>query len=99
MREDLRFDIAAFSDAVKEYQDLIEDMEKVQKTLEQELLELKNTYWKSEAGEKFQKQYEQNWKKNVETYTQFLSHLKETLESAREQYQALYQRAKGLKPF
>lgn len=96
MSVDLRFDIGAFSDAAKEYEDIITDMNRIKEELEKELEELKSTNWNSEAGTEFQNQYESTWKKNVETYTDFMQHLINNLVEVESQYSQLYNRAQNI---
>lgn len=96
MGVDLKFETTAFQKAVEGYQVIIEDMNAIKEDLEKELEELQETHWNSEAGKEFQKQYSDTWKKNVETYTDFLTHLSEDLKDVESQYQALYERAKNL---
>lgn len=96
MGADLRFDTDDFQKAIDDYRELIDGMNDLKDKLQKELESLKSTYWVSEAGEKFQNQYESTWKKNVETYTDFLEHLKNTLDTVKKQYKALYDRANKL---
>lgn len=95
-KADLRFDIEAFQRAMAEYKDLIDKMTEIKDTLERQLEDLESTSWKSQAGEKFQRHYEKTWKKNVETYTDLLTHLTDTLGVVKGKYESLYGRAREL---
>ena len=93
---DLRFDTAAFQKAIEDYRTVIDEMTAIKDELQEHLTDLKDNSWQSTAGAMFLEHYKGTWKENIETYTNFLLHLTETLEEVSGRYEALYERAQLL---
>jgi WXG100 family type VII secretion target len=89
MASDLKFDIDAFSKAISKYENIAEQLKSIEKDVKQTISDLKTQYWKSEAGEAFDKLYNEEWVAHVEQYVTVLGELNKLLKKARTDYQAV----------
>lgn len=89
MASDLKFDVDAFSTAINEYNSVSEELMKIKCDLETQLQNLKDGYWKTQAGEAFLNQYNQGWADNVQKYILVLQELAKLLKRAQSDYSQL----------
>lgn len=93
---DLKVDTDAIQTAITEYESIYTDINTLKEDLKKTIEDLKTVYWQSEGGEAFFKKYDDGWVKNVDVYLKVLEFLKNELENAKGEYEALIKNAEAL---
>ena len=83
---DLKYETEHMYYTSSKYRKIASTMLSLQKTLKKEIEDLKNTYWKSDAGDEFQKMYQDGWSGNVDKYVATLNEMADQLDKAAREY-------------
>lgn len=87
----ISIDLDKLNKAIQEYANIINDFKTAIKQTEQAIDILKNTDWKSGASTAYFMQYEDTWKKNMETRIKILEHLLKCMIFAKLEYESIYE--------
>lgn len=79
---DLKYDTETMKNTANKYRDIANTMTDLQKILKNQIADLKNIYWKSDAGTAFQEMYENGWADNVDKYVAILNEMAKQLDAA-----------------
>lgn len=90
MANKLKIDLLELNSTISNYKKGINDFEIMKKNLESAVDLLKNSGWNSAASNKYFESFDETWKKNMETHILILNYLKECLEEAQKEYDAVY---------
>lgn len=82
----LKYDTGTMRETASKYREIARTMTKLQNTLKKQIADLKSVYWKSDAGDAFQKMYEGNWADNVNKYVAVLDEMANQLDTAANEY-------------
>lgn len=83
---DLKYDTDSMRTVASEYRAIAEKMSTLEVTLKNAISELKDEYWRSDAGDAFQEMYEEDWAKNVDKYVLVLGEMARQLDIAADDY-------------
>ncbi len=86
---DLKFNTEDMRNSAQQYRSIAEELANVKKTLKQQISDLKDIYWKSEAGEEFMNLYEDTWAVNVDKYVAVLEEMADILDRAAKDYDSI----------
>lgn len=73
-------------ESAKTYKETAQKLESVKENLKKQIHDLKNTHWKSDAGEAFMEEYEETWAVNAEKYAAVMREMADQLERAANDY-------------
>lgn len=93
---DLKYDTEIMRTTAKNYRQIAITMSELQKKLKQQIGDLKNIYWKSDAGTAFQNMYEEGWADNVNKYMAVLNEMAEQLDVAADEYDKVTEKIKEI---
>lgn len=86
----------AMKTAEKEYNEYAKEMRTLQQTLKNAVDEIKDG-WNSDAGQKFFKQFEDEWYKHMSDYIAVIEHMGENMNDAIRKYAPLFEDADNIK--
>jgi len=96
MPKQLRVDTVQMQRTSRDYQKAIDDLEKARTNLDNAIQALRSSGWKSAASEAYFRQYDEKWKKSLETHVTTLGHMRDSLNDAKKEYDSLCDQAKNL---
>ena len=96
MPKQLRVDTTQMLRTSRDYQKAIDDLEKARTNLDNAIQALRSSGWKSAASEAYFRQYDEKWKKSLETHVKTLEHMRGSLDEAKREYEKLCDQAKSL---
>jgi len=96
MANQLRVDTTQMQKTSRDYQKAIDDLEKARRNLENAIQALKTSGWDSGASKAYFRQYDDKWKKSLETHVKTLEHMRGSLDAAAKEYGKLIDQAKTL---
>ncbi len=85
----LAADTEVLRTSAKEYSSIASDIREMAKNLDKLLAYLRDTGWKTPAGEAFQELVRTDWSKNMEKYASLLETFSQTLTEAATEYERL----------
>lgn len=91
---DLKYDTDAMRESAEKYKDIADDLEEVKEVLKGQITDLKEVYWKTDAGEAFMNMYEDTWAKNVDKYIAVLREMSGLLNRAARDYDSVTSKLK-----
>ncbi len=94
---DFEVDIEAFTNAIGKYEAAAKSMTNTKEKLSSSVVALKNSGWKSDAGNKFFELYEKDWGGTIQQYTKVIEFLCKLLKEAETQYGIVVDESKKLK--
>lgn len=86
---DLAFDTGTMRTYGEKYAQIAEELRGMARDLDTLLKDLKDTGWKTPAGQEFQKLAATNWEENIDKYADLLDTLKEIIDEACRSYDNL----------
>lgn len=93
---DFKVDIDAFTVAINEYTDAMNEMIRIKDELTSRVEILRDKSWKSSAGDSFFKLYQSDWADNVDKYNDIIDFMNELLRQAQTAYKGLIEEANKL---
>jgi WXG100 family type VII secretion target len=83
---ELKYDTGMMRETASNYRKIAGTMTDLEKSLKNQIADLKNVFWKSDAGTAFQNMYEDGWANNVDKYVAVLNEMAGQLEIAANEY-------------
>lgn len=83
-------------ETINAYQTAISDIEQAIKDAEQAIDVLKTSGWKTNASKAFFENFDSSWKTNINNRVKVITHLKECLQDAKNDYEELCSEASRL---
>lgn len=83
---DLKYDTETMRTVANSYRETAVTMGNLEKKLKKQIADLKDIYWKSDAGTAFQEMYEEGWADNVDDYIAVLNEMARQLDKAANDY-------------
>lgn len=93
---DLKYDTEAMRTTANNYRKIATTMSELQNKLKRQIGDLKDVYWKSDAGTAFQDMYEDGWADNVNKYMAVLNEMAEQLDAAANEYDKVTEKLKAI---
>jgi WXG100 family type VII secretion target len=93
---DFKTELEAFDVAIKEYQTAAEDIKRIKDLLQNSIEDLKNTDWKSEAGEAFFSKFNTDWVENIDLYIKIVELMNEILNETKNNFAELVTEAQAI---
>ncbi len=91
-----RVDTDVLQSTINTYATVIDDIEKAISDAQKAIDVLRTSGWKTNASRAFFDNYDNSWKTNVNNRVKVIKHLKECLEDAKSDYEALCSEASRL---
>ena len=82
----LKYDTDTMRQVAADYIDTANTLTGLGRDLEKQIADLRNIYWKSDAGAGFQERYKEGWMNNVNNYAAVLQEMSAELNKAAEDY-------------
>ncbi|MDR1184486.1 MAG: WXG100 family type VII secretion target, partial [Coriobacteriales bacterium] len=86
MGYEITIDLGKLETAISTYKEVISNLDAITKSLDNAMTSLESTGWRSPAGKAFFSKYDKGWKDNVKKRTKILAHLRDSLQTARTEY-------------
>lgn len=93
---DLKYDTEELRNSAKRYRETAQKLTLLKDELKKSISDLKNLYWKSDAGTAFQELYEETWATNVEKYAAVMNEMAGQLEKAAADYDEVTDKLKNI---
>lgn len=87
----IRIDLDSLSTAITNYNNIIDDFENAVKETEKAINSLRTSGWKSGASTAYFMTYEDSWKKNMQKRIKIITHLRDCLKKAYDEYTGVYE--------
>jgi len=86
---DLKYDTLTMRETAHKYREIAINLRDLQISLQKHIHDLKNTYWKSDAGAAFQSMYDDDCVKNLDKYVAVLDEMAGQLDKAARDYDSV----------